>query len=70
MHILGKDERGAQVSLVAPLKVPVVQQIERKVADLEVAGAIPAGNKYRVVQLTKMHQGSWLNRLKRRLVKP
>ena len=46
MHALGKGESGAQVPAVAPIFVPVVQQRERKVADLEGAGAIPAGDDF------------------------
>ena len=49
MHALGMGDSGAQVPAAAPLFVPVVQQTERKVADLEVAGAIPAGDSFLAV---------------------
>lgn len=44
MRAFGMGGSRVQVLAVAPFFVPVVQQTERKVANLEAAGAIPAGD--------------------------
>ena len=59
MRALGMGGSRVQVLAVAHF-VPVVQQRERKVADLEAAGAIPAGDTFFAVSSNKQDSGFWI----------